>query len=93
MGVKYDAVKDDKIKVTTFSGSSLAEVTEQMNKFLDHKIEFDNEIIVADKGFRYVPLGIAHSTEVKTYTDKFGISDHHVTYHLVLTYKTVLNSD
>ena len=99
MGVKFDAVKDDKIEMMCFSGKNLMEVTDKVNAFISNTrpkdVLYDEEDApdIVEKGWRCVPLGLAHSTEVKTFTDKFGFSEHRVMYHVVLTYKTVLGNE
>ena len=93
MGMKFEAIKDDKILVKKFSAQDLEEAMVRMNDFLSHTYERaewqepDEPLI--EKGYRIVPLGIAHSTEVVPRSGSFGIIDARVWYHVILTYKKV----
>ena len=89
MGVKFDAVKDDNIKVENFFADDMGKLMESINDFLSHEmLDWDEETKV-DKGWRIVPLGITHSTEVEPYSGAFGMIETRITYHAVLLYKKV----
>ena len=97
MGVKYDAVKDNTIKIKHFRHSDFNEVIQQINNFLDRyfpRSEWEKEDDpLIEKGHRIIPLGIAHSTEVVPYTGAFGLIETRITYHAVLTYQIVDESE
>lgn len=97
MGVKFDAVKDDKIFVKHFTDNDFDNLTKRINNFLNPFLpKFDWEspdTPLRDIGFRIVPLGIAHSTEVKPYTGNFGCIETSIWYHAIITYKKVEEDD
>ena len=93
MGVKFDAVKDDKIRVEHFWGDDMNEIMEQVDRFLSptrERYEWQEpDAPLLDKGSRKIPLGISHSTEVIPHLNALNMLSTTTYYHLVLTYTDV----
>lgn len=98
MGVKFDAIKDDTIKIKEFTGLNLEDVMKRIDSYLfSHTCErmpFEPEDApLRDTKRRVIPLGIAHSTEVIPYTGPFNSIETRVFYHVILTYKEVHDTE
>ena len=94
MGVKFEAIKDDTIKIKHFFGQDMEEIMEEIDSYLfSHTYERDEwepeDAPLIEKKHRVIPLGITHSTEVIPYTGPFNSIETRINYHVVLTYKYV----